>query len=579
MVFGLFGKKKKDEPTHEEIGMWEVVDPAFRDTFVILIDSGEVPKLQLTSYRMALWRGEYDKAREVLRSRIFPTLSASTYELVKNAGSGEGWITWNRLLTSGLVAETNAEQPPDALKVGLTMFKEHPLVEIMFHGPGHVLTAAPTGAGKGQSFIMPNAYRYTGPMVIFDPKGEVYDEVGWTRDLYGKVYKFAPFDRNGDSDCFNPLDLVKDWDDATILADLLVVPGVGGDKFWDDSARDLIRALILFVIKTRDDGLRNIREVLRLLSPSLAETDEFLDEMRASGDENLLDMANGLAQMSDKLRSSIYQVARSHLDAWRSPAIERVTATTTPGFEAAEIFRSSIFEEFMNKTMGSTEASRFDVDAENRAVSRGEAGTIFIIIPPDRIRSYRSVIRVVLGMCLNDAKKVTADPDYKEYRRPFTFIIDELPQLGEMKIIENEVATARSAGIRLWLFIQDLNQLKANYEAWESILANCRMQIFYSTGDLGTAEYVSRRLGRRRDVLGEERPLAEPQELMGQTFQDEALILVQGQKPIRALRPVPFYQHIKTQEDIKHWRQTKFATPRREWKEEEEPKTPTSPDP
>jgi len=37
---------------------------------------------------------------------------------------------------------------------------------------GHIITVAPTGAGKGRGAIIPNLLRYQGPVIVVDPKGE-----------------------------------------------------------------------------------------------------------------------------------------------------------------------------------------------------------------------------------------------------------------------------------------------------------------------------------------------------------------------------------------------------------------------
>ena len=37
---------------------------------------------------------------------------------------------------------------------------------------GHVITIAPTGAGKGVGCIVPALLRHEGPVIVIDPKGE-----------------------------------------------------------------------------------------------------------------------------------------------------------------------------------------------------------------------------------------------------------------------------------------------------------------------------------------------------------------------------------------------------------------------
>ena len=51
-------------------------------------------------------------------------------------------------------------------------------------------------------------------------------------------------------------------------------------------------------------------------------------------------------------------------------------------------------------------------------------------------------------------------------------------------------------GAQLWLFVQDLSQLKAVYPRWQSFLANTSQQ-FFGTADFDTACYLSGALGQQ----------------------------------------------------------------------------------
>ena len=43
---------------------------------------------------------------------------------------------------------------------------------ILLNREGHLLTVAPTGAGKGVGCIIPALLHYDGPAIVIDPKGE-----------------------------------------------------------------------------------------------------------------------------------------------------------------------------------------------------------------------------------------------------------------------------------------------------------------------------------------------------------------------------------------------------------------------
>src|SRR5690606_24240969 len=43
---------------------------------------------------------------------------------------------------------------------------------IVLSGEGHLMTIAPTGAGKGTGCVIPALLRHEGPVIVIDPKGE-----------------------------------------------------------------------------------------------------------------------------------------------------------------------------------------------------------------------------------------------------------------------------------------------------------------------------------------------------------------------------------------------------------------------
>jgi len=68
--------------------------------------------------------------------------------------------------------------------------------------------------------------------------------------------------------------------------------------------------------------------------------------------------------------------------------------------------------------------------------------------------------------------------------------------LGRMQAIEKAAGYIAGFGVKLMCVLQDLNQLKAHYEAaWETFLANSGVITAQGNSDLTTTEYLSKRLG------------------------------------------------------------------------------------
>ena len=121
-------------------------------------------------------------------------------------------------------------------------------------------------------------------------------------------------------------------------------------------------------------------------------------------------------------------------------------------------------------------------------------------------------------------------------------IFDELPQLGYMEEIERAISIVGGVDIRLWLITQDIAQLSEVYPKWESIIANCKGQVYFRPNDQKTANMIATRLCTAKNLWGEETPLARPQDLMGPDYTDKAVIVFAGEYPIKADLPPFAYQ-------------------------------------
>jgi hypothetical protein len=77
-------------------------------------------------------------------------------------------------------------------------------------------------------------------------------------------------------------------------------------------------------------------------------------------------------------------------------------------------------------------------------------------------------------------------------------MLDEFAQLGKMQVIENNVALMRGYGLKLWLALQDLSQIKTLYqERWESFIGNAGVIQSFAPQDKTTREYLSSLFGER----------------------------------------------------------------------------------
>jgi type IV secretory pathway TraG/TraD family ATPase VirD4 len=116
--------------------------------------------------------------------------------------------------------------------------------------------------------------------------------------------------------------------------------------------------------------------------------------------------------------------------------------------------------------------------------------TVYLAIPPDRLRSSLGFVRGFIGLALDAMTAVPGRPAHR-----VAFFLDEFGQLGRLDAPVDGLTLMRGYGVQLWLLVQDLSQLKAVYPRWQSFLANTSQQ-YFGTADYDTAHYISNALGQ-----------------------------------------------------------------------------------
>jgi len=280
---------------------------------------------------------------------------------------------------------------------------------IWFTGEGSLVTIAPPGAGKGQAQIVPNLLTYNGPAIVLDIKRENYDLTHeWRSEYVGPVYKFAPFDK--DSHCYNPLDFMahKDpneiWDDARLISDMLMVQS-GKNDFWEGRAGDILAAIIADVKCNEISADQNMQTVLDKLYPDESMLEMLSLSMKQSPIRALNRTGNILKTMPEKQREGVFDSARRHVDIWQSGRIEKITNTT---------------------------------DWLPKDFWKPPWKTLYICVPVGQVRTYASVLRVLIGQHI---KGLIDSAPTREERETNTIpsallLIDEMPQLGYMEPIQ-----------------------------------------------------------------------------------------------------------------------------------------------
>jgi type IV secretion system protein VirD4 len=127
-----------------------------------------------------------------------------------------------------------------------------------------------------------------------------------------------------------------------------------------------------------------------------------------------------------------------------------------------------------------------------QGLTRGDL-SLYLVLPPDQISSYGGWLRVVLASMIRALTRADRRPS-----RRVLFLLDEFAQLGHMQPVEDAVSLVAGYGITLWFFIQNLGQLKGNYDdSWQTFLGNVDVLQVFGTKDEETQEYVSKAAGEQ----------------------------------------------------------------------------------
>lgn len=402
-------------------------------------------------------------------------------------------------------------------------------------GYQHILLFAPTGSGKGVGFVIPNLLFWHDSVIVHDIKLENYELTsGWRKKRFKqKVFLWNPADPDGISHCYNPMDWISKKpgqmvDDVQKICNFLLPE----QEFWQNEARALLTGIMLYLVADESKPA-TLGEVVRTLRSDdvVYNLAVVLDTMgKKIHPVSYMNIASYL-QKPDKERGSVTSTANSSLELWANPLIDTTTAT-------------SDFNLHKFKT---------------------EPHTAYIGLTPDNISRLKPLMNMFYQQA---AAFFTAKIPQKHEKYGVLMMMDEFPTLGKMEQFLAGIAYFRGYRVRLFLIIQDTEQLKGIYEesGMNSFLSNSTYRITFSANNMETANLISQLLGnktaeqvsynkpkyldlnpgaRSLHVSGTQRALLLPQEVIQLDRADE-IILVESQPPIRCKKIIYFKEKIFT---------------------------------
>ena len=394
----------------------------------------------------------------------------------------------------------------------------------------HSLLFAPTGSGKGVGFVIPNLLFWDHSVVVHDIKLENHMLTsGWRAKQGQEVFVWEPSNPDGITHCYNPIDWVSSKpgqmvDDVQKISNLIMPE----KDFWNNEARSLFLGVVLYLIAD-DTKTKSFGEVVRTMR-----SDDVVYNLAIVLD-TLGDAIHPVAYMNiaaflqkaDKERSGVVSTMNSSLELWANPLIDAATASSD--FNVMEF--------------------------------KKKRTTVFVGLTPDNINRLQKLMQVFYQQASEFLSRKM--PDEKEDPYGVMFLLDEFPTLGKMEAFKAGIAYFRGYRVRLFLIIQDTQQLKGTYEdaGMNSFLSNSTFRITFAANNYETANLISQLCGnktveqtsynkplffdlnvstRTQNVSKVQRALLLPQEVITLPADDQ-IVLIESFPPIRS-KKIKYYQ-------------------------------------
>lgn len=338
---------------------------------------------------------------------------------------------------------------------------------------GHLLSIAGSGGGKTVSVVVPNMMEWKNSVICMDPKTEIEEITGCYRKSLGqKVIRLNADDESTDG--FNVLDWIDTSSDKSIMDAQSVVGWLSeqtanesssNSKFFDQAARNLIEVILLDILfnpKITDDE-RTLLTVRKAIGqPNII---KYIETIQKRGQGYAYGAASNKASLllpmlekGEQTMASILGTADNMTQFLVVPSLSRLVCGNS--FKTSEVLDNNI--------------------------------TIYIQIPLKTLDSTPAIARLIIGSLLNRIYEAKGTMENN-----VLVMLDEMPRLGYMKLLETARDAGRSFGINLWAICQSTGQLEKIYgrEGMRDWMESCFVRSFFGIQDEVTAEMISKTCG------------------------------------------------------------------------------------
>ena len=347
------------------------------------------------------------------------------------------------------------------------------------------------GSGTGKTVLLSgiiDQIKQNGDIAI------IYDKMGSFIPYFYNEEKdiiLNPFDKRSKNwSIFNEIRKGKEESDLRTIASSIIAKNKMGDNFWIEQAQNLFIAICLELIKLdkKDNSI--------LADYILRKDFKELKELLKHSDVRQMFESDEQIKMTQSIRSTL--ASNTHF----LKILKEREEPQEELFSIRKFIEEGMREEHQNNT-NKIEVKRGIVNDNN--INRGKNKNkkeqeeikdkfLFLSSRSDVHETLQPLLTCQLDIAINTLLSLKKQND-----KNIWIIIDELPSINQIPMLDSGLAQARQFGGRFILSMQLISQLEDIYGDRKSntMSGNCKTRIIFASPDVKTSRWSSESLGRR----------------------------------------------------------------------------------
>lgn len=383
-------------------------------------------------------------------------------------------------------------------KDGLPMFEVRKSVVATIEalkdgGNTHIFAFCPTRSGKGVGMMIPTLLTYASSVMVNDPKGEAYGLTAGFRKAAGNyIIKFEPSCSDGSGACWNPIDEIRaftndDVSDTQMILSMVCDPkGEGLEDHWAKTSFAFLVGVALH-LRYKGGHYASLAGIETFLSDPRWDSDAQIYEDMMSfehdpeGKMGWVDSSNNpvkthpavakagkvMSIKEDKERSGVLSTATSFFSLYSDPKVAKNTSRS----------------DFLVR----------DLMKADKPVS------LYFVVGPSDMERMTPLTRLFYALFIRrnaSEMEFAGGTSVQNYTFPLLMMIDEMPALKKLPILQEALGYVAGYGIRLFMLAQDVKQVDEIFGDKQTIVSGSATRVVYAPNDDETAERLAKMTGQ-----------------------------------------------------------------------------------